>query len=807
MLTSQPGTLVSLNDGQINQGAEIENRKAFVLLGKLPSTCFDLLALPTGLQTFGSTESGSVTIPAGLTGLVTYERLRHPWVALINDGFLDPAMTGVTTSCSFNGQAFVSASFAAYNGSVSTSDWDTVAATFLFYNGSPIVDHYLGVVQGTAGHRSGSATDQWTMLANELAAQVTSYFGTDYTGAFVQPSFVTITGPVNQAFAITTYYTTSTTNNFTLATQFGSLSNAPITAVGATTTFYLTGGASGQITSLVDAASVALIGSPVPLDSTLYQTAVDLVAAIQAKGTGYTATASLYSSTIATVIITAPTTSGAAPNGQVLTLVTATIKASATPEGGAAGTSTYAFTGGVTGAAGVPQLSNVLFYGTNFAVQWNPGDQWGFDLVANNVDYTVGAGNIAGLVPTYSLALGTKVNIISGTTWGFSEVDDATRWEQQDTGAGTITLSDQSFSPSSAVALASYQGRMAVFSRSNIQIWVIDADPSLYDQVQLLENIGTFAPLSVQSIGDLDVFFLSDSGIRSLRVRDSSLNAFVTDLGSPIDQLIIANLAGGTAQSNAAACGIVEPENNRYWLLLNGVMYVLSYFPSLKISAWSTYSTLYRTDFGSSTAGAYTGLTIGRTYVWTKNQDISLTCGATVLTANGTFVATATSATVTSPIGMHTAGDLQEVTPFTPVKMLLYKGQVYILDTNNNVIVYGGTGNNTYDGTPVSVILPWLDDKEPIIEKQWETFSYAASGKWNFLAATDPIGGTFQSLIDEGNPASPNVLTDSSFPYTGQIPFSGLSTHIQLMAVSDYFNQGRVVLGCLALTYKEERVR
>lgn len=156
---------------------------------------------------------------------------------------------------------------------------------------------------------------------------------------------------------------------------------------------------------------------------------------------------------------------------------------------------------------------------------------------------------------------------------------------------------------------------------------------------------------------------------------------------------------------------------------------------------------------------------------------------------------------------MHTAGDLQEVTPFTPVKMLLYKGQVYILDTNNNVIVYGGTGNNTYDGTPVSVILPWLDDKEPIIEKQWETFSYAASGKWNFLAATDPIGGTFQSLIDEGNPASPNVLTDSSFPYTGQIPFSGLSTHIQLMAVSDYFNQGRVVLGCLALTYKEERVR
>lgn len=46
----------------------------------------------------------------------------------------------------------------------------------------------------------------------------------------------------------------------------------------------------------------------------------------------------------------------------------------------------------------------------------------------------------------------------------------------------------------------------------------------------------------MQEIEDDDVFFLSESGIRSLRARDSSNAAFASDIGNPIDTLILSEI-------------------------------------------------------------------------------------------------------------------------------------------------------------------------------------------------------------------------------------------------------------------------
>lgn len=117
VLTSVPGTLEVLQNAHINQGAEIEKRKAFVPLGYLPTGCFGLEVVTSGLITFGS---GS--IPAGLPPGVSYQQLASPSGA---------AMTGVVFSCSFAGMAFVIAKYA--DGS-----------QYVFYNGAQVVDFTSG---------------------------------------------------------------------------------------------------------------------------------------------------------------------------------------------------------------------------------------------------------------------------------------------------------------------------------------------------------------------------------------------------------------------------------------------------------------------------------------------------------------------------------------------------------------------------------------------------------------------------------------------------------------------------------------
>jgi hypothetical protein len=237
----------------------------------------------------------------------------------------------------------------------------------------------------------------------------------------------------------------------------------------------------------------------------------------------------------------------------------------------------------------------------------------------------VGKGDVTGVNFTFLSTFDRKVYGLSGTSVYFSSIDLPSIWNDPNSlGNGFAALTDYCGSPESLVAIAPYQGRLVFLSRRTSQIWVIDADPGNWDLQQTLQGIGTTAALSVQPLGDLDVLLLSDSGIRSLRVRDSSLNAFVNDLGSPIDELVQASIRATSFAIVAAACGIVEPTSNRYWCYLNGVIYVLSYFPSNKIVAWTTYTPSYEKllqpasiVFDGSKHITYSGLVVGHSYIWT----------------------------------------------------------------------------------------------------------------------------------------------------------------------------------------------
>lgn len=821
-ISSSLGTMTTLENAFVNQGAEIESRKAFVKLGKLASLSFDLVATPNSLVSFRSkgvsvattirsrvfgsaaqitingtasdyfaigdlvdvtglggtgynlsqvaitglggslvqytspglnegatADTGGTIALSSLAGLISYQSLTHPWETLLNDGFFAPQMTGTTASGCFNGKTFVAATFAAFTGTIIGSDFSSPASTILFYNGQPVVQHWLGTVLITSAHRSGNVGDQLIQMATSLATELPSYFGTDYTGQYVSltiagvtQAYTTITGPANQDFTLTPSFVTSTTKSLTLDPSLGAAAKDPVDATGANTSIYFISGSTGSIDSLVDGNAVNLITAAVPFNSSLLQTVIDLAKAVNARSgtTGYTATASLVSTKSALLVITSTTENAASFNGVAVNISTTTIKVGNTANvPGTAGNNSFTLANGVTAVGATSQVSYLIFGGTVALTQWNYFDTWKIILVANNIRYTIGGGNIVNTVPSYCLPLGTKMYFCSGNTFYFSAVNDPTKWEAQDSGAGFQPAFDQFQAPSDVVSLGNYQGKLAVFCQRNIITYNVNADPTLMNQAQNMQNIGTMAKASVQSIGEEDVLFLASNGVRSLRVRDSSLAAIVIDVGSPVDNLITAAL--NSAGSNSGAFAVVEPTSNIYWLFLKGTFYVLSYFPTLKITAWSTFKPTY--------------------YV------------------NGVL------------------------TTFNPIKGVVFNNQIYLLTDDGSLFVYGGLDNNTYDGSIVTVETPWLDDKSPSKNKGFVSVDIGISGKWTLSAGCDPISGTLEDVAITGDPATPDSSIDSTYDKL-MVAYIANGTHFRMRAVSDQSNVGIIKLSTLSIKYEPQ---
>lgn len=226
-----------------------------------------------------------------------------------------------------------------------------------------------------------------------------------------------------------------------------------------------------------------------------------------------------------------------------------------------------------------------LFKGKLFAIGvFEDGSTHAFYDGARVTTYP--AGLAAGrFVRTY----GGKMNMLSGSNLLFSKISDPTSFNPDEVGAGFIDLSEEDYGSEDLVAIGRYQNYLAIFSDRTVQIRYMDPDPKLSKAVQSLHNTGTISPRSVTQFGDSDLFYLDASGLRSLRARDASSSAATTDIGSSIDTLLGETVAGATLETVERAVGLIEPSDGRFWLILGGRIFVFSYFPAAKVSAWSTY--------------------------------------------------------------------------------------------------------------------------------------------------------------------------------------------------------------------------
>jgi hypothetical protein len=197
--------------------------------------------------------------------------------------------------------------------------------------------------------------------------------------------------------------------------------------------------------------------------------------------------------------------------------------------------------------------------------------------------WNVGANNIGNWVE--------ETTTPADLTW----IDQST----QRTGCGYINTSLQETSGFGLQGIEIYYDKLAVMSDATTQLWSMDPDPNQNSLAQVLRNAGTRAPKSVQQYGSGDVLYLGSSGIRSLKARDASNSAAVTDIGSPVDNYIrglAQKYPNGVSYLNNCVA-INEPIVGRFWAVFPNEILVLSYFPGPKVQAWSVYTTTFIIDY------------------------------------------------------------------------------------------------------------------------------------------------------------------------------------------------------------------
>jgi hypothetical protein len=470
---------------------------------------------------------------------------------------------------------------------------------------------------------------------------------------------------------------------------------------------------------------------------------------------------------------------------------------------GALTTSATRMTGGTTAVAPTSKTIRFSVLGT-----WVTGNSFTITIVnpISGLVVTIGNGTVTGLTPSFVFTYKQKMNVLAGTDWAFSAIDRPTVFNDLNaSGRGLIELANYYAAPEDAKAIAPFQGKIVPFGANSSKVFDVAANPVDYNDLQTLDNSGTVAKLSVQAWGELELYFLDQTGIRSFRTRQNSLNAYLTDIGSPIDLAVQAKLAESTPAQIAAACGIVDPSSGRYWLYLKDTIYVLSNFPNNGIEAWATFDATYQsTDFVVRIAQddiilSYGSIAYGMVNDVTKAvatipivgngpYDLPPCEYIFLLNSEGTLVLT-----ITVPGGVKFRGSIgaglgtfdvftSNQTAFVPQKFLTHKKQV-LARSSDAMFAYGGTNGYQYDNVVGSLKIPWTEMGE---DRTTDGINVSLAGAWYLYASTDYLTEEFTEVLA----AQATATYDG-----GKIPFSSVGSRFAFQAVTNAAS--RAVLSAL----------
>lgn len=313
----------------------------------------------------------------------------------------------------------------------------------------------------------------------------------------------------------------------------------------------------------------------------------------------------------------------------------------------------------------------------------------------NSIEQFFDGANIAAMSDqgTAARAHKTKMYVADGNNLRFSTVADPADWAG--TGSGLIDVTTQDSGMADLVGIEQYYNQLALMGRNTIQVWMMDPDPAQNTLIQSLDNIGLVAPNGLARYGNGDVLFLSQSGIRSLRARDSSNAAVLNDIGSPIDSIIAAKRALLTPDEAEKIMALVDPLTGHFWLIWKNEVHVLSYYPNSKVTAWSSFDLPWEVDAAAL-----------------ANQRLVLRAG------NELF------------IYGSVPGSGSPLDPNVPL----------------------GVSEALYDDTPAEIITPMIDLGKPATKKTWGGIDLSVEGLWDVYVSPDynnPTAWTKIATVDK----------------------------------------------------------
>lgn len=628
--TTPGGVLIVGENGHINTGGEFEKRAAFVPTYALPAGTVSMAHTTAGLLVFGH-----LAAPSGLPVGVAYQRLQHPTNAAT-------ALTQVLSFDLYGGKIYAVGLFADgsihhfYDGVVVTDWFDGRArSSFRVIGGgvTPAVQA-TGTIEVTGGSAGpGNQITSVKIDGVDILTGPIAHTGDDVTTA------ANIASAINTLVSVPNYSATSSGPTVTiLASIAGTAANgkAIVVATGGDVTTTGTtnmGGGAASVTSSMSSLmvnGVSIISGPVAWTTSNEATASAIASAINSfvSVPDYDATA------VGDAVNIIAASSGAGPNGYAVAV-------------GAANGLTIAPSSGLTMAGGVTSTAFV------------PG--------------------------TFVKTIGSKVYSVSEGNLHFSGIRAPTKWTSDATGAGFINMSQETSNAEELVAVANYQGFVAVFAGQVVLIYYVDPDPNLNSKSQILRNTGTNYPGSVTEFGDSDLFYLAESGCRSLRARDSSNAAATTDIGVPIDTLVRAKLRSMSESQRQFIKGLINPDDGRFWLVMGDRVFVFSFFPNAKVSAWTTYR-------------------------------------------------------VEAQVG-------DALVPFIAENTVVFGDTIYVR-SGNTIYAFGGTGADpVYDASVAKAHLPPLSADNPTEFKGWNGIDCAVEGSWALYCSTVLIDLTKRQLV------------------------------------------------------------
>lgn len=174
----------------------------------------------------------------------------------------------------------------------------------------------------------------------------------------------------------------------------------------------------------------------------------------------------------------------------------------------------------------------------------------------------------------------------------YSKSGDPTNWSEKMDAGGKAGLPTGREAPGDAapLALGSYRGKLVVFQSDSAQVWSVDVDPNNIEISTVLSSIGSQWTNTILPVGD-DLFFLTDSGFRSIGQQIYTGNLQDTDVGSPIDSIVHSRLMSSTR----LGVGTTEPISaffhglGQYICAIGTELFVFTFSRMSKVTAWSRY--------------------------------------------------------------------------------------------------------------------------------------------------------------------------------------------------------------------------